>query len=110
MNKQIKKNKMVETSEKLIQKDIEVKEKERISNNCSIGAYYFKTTDLFESLYNEFYIERNSILEGGERYIAPLYNYLIKEKKGQVYISKIPSKYVHVLGTPEEVELFRSGN
>ena len=47
-------------------------------------------------------------LEAGERYIAPLYNYLVQEKHGEVYISDIPAACVHVLGTPEEVEAFRA--
>ena len=41
----------------------------------------------------------------GEKYIAPLYNYLI-ENGGEVYISNINPDKVHVLGTPEELEIF----
>lgn len=85
-------------------KVIEVREKERISDNCTIGAYYFKSCELFEDLYNEFYI-KNKSLEGQEKYIAPLYNYML-EKNMPLYISLIPSERVHVLGTPDELNEF----
>ena len=41
----------------------------------------------------------------GEKYVAPLYNYLL-EKGGEIFIADIPSERVHVLGTPEELEEF----
>lgn len=85
-------------------KALEVREKVRVSDNCTLGAYYFKSCALYEQLYNECY-EIDGKLEKGERYIAPLYNYLI-EKGGSVYISNVPFKTVHVLGTPEELNFF----
>ena len=33
---------------------IEVKEKERISNNCSVGTYFFKNSEEFYSLAKEY--------------------------------------------------------
>lgn len=81
---------------------IEVREKDRISDNCSIGAYYFKSAQLFAELYEEFYSKKQSSIE---QYIAPMYNLLIKNG-GEVRIQNIDSKFVHVLGTPEEVEFF----
>lgn len=85
-------------------KAVEVREKERISDNCTLGAYYFKTCGLYEQLYNEYY-SQNDKLEKGEKYVAPLYNYLI-EKGGEVRISIVDFDKVHVLGTPEELEVF----
>ena len=85
---------------------VEIREKKRISDNCTIGAYYFKTCNLYESLYNEFYKDSKNI-EKGEKYIAPLYNFLI-EKGGKVEISIIDSEKVHVLGTPDELEEFKN--
>lgn len=88
-----------------------VKEKERISDNCTLGAYYFKTAGLYEELYREFYEEDKgnksnaSGAELKERYIAPLYNYLI-EKGGDIRISQVDFEKVHVLGTPEELKVF----
>lgn len=88
-------------------KAVEVREKKRISDNCSIGAYYFSSAGEFEYLYNEFYSEANAEKnsERGERYIAPMYNFLI-EAGGDVRIMSIDSKFVHVLGTPDEVKAF----
>lgn len=85
-------------------KAIEVREKKRISDNCSIGAYYFRSGKLYEKLYRKLYDE-DGYMEKGERYIAPMYNLLI-EQGGEVYIQDIPSDAVHVLGTPEEVMAF----
>lgn len=86
-------------------KAVEVREKIRISNNCTLGAYYFKTCRLYEDLYNEYYSE-SSNMEKGEKYIAPLYNYLI-EKGKEVRISVVDAEKVHVLGTPEELDYFK---
>ena len=83
---------------------IEVREKKRISNNCSLGAYYFSSANLFKDLYNEYYSDLLH-LENNEKYIAPLYNYMI-EKGQQVTISVVDANKVHVLGTPEELMEF----
>lgn len=144
---------------------VEVREKDRISDHCTVGAYYFRTCALYEELYREFYgaagggiageaddesaavdrgedvgtaglPESGAARDGGngpeaergpepgaaagperivsgesrkpaliEKYVAPLYNYLIS-KGGAVYISDIPPAQVHVLGTPEELRAF----
>ena len=87
-------------------KAIEVREKKRISDYCTLGAYYFRTCQLYEELYKDYY-SNNSNLENGEKYVAPLYNYLVQQG-GEVYISVIDKKSIHVLGTPEELEEFRN--
>lgn len=86
------------------EKAVEVREKQKISDNCTIGAYYFKSSKLYEDLYNKYYSD-NSNLEKGEKYVAPLYNCLI-ENGGEVRISSIDVDKVHVLGTPEELDSF----
>lgn len=83
---------------------IEVREKQRISEYCTLGAYYFKSCKLYETLYYDYY-KGNEHLEKGEKYIAPLYNALIR-RGGKVYISVADILNVHVLGTPEEVRMF----
>lgn len=83
---------------------VEVREKKRISDNCTLGAYYFKSCRLYEELYRSYYNGENH-LECGERYVAPLYNYMISQGK-EVRISSIPASGIHVLGTPEELEEF----
>ena len=85
-------------------KVVEVREKRRISDNCSIGAYYFSSAELYQQLYEEYYSDVGRI-EGKEKYIAPLYNYMI-EKGMKVTISIVPIEKVHVMGTPEELMEF----
>ena len=41
----------------------------------------------------------------GEKYVAPLYDYMLSQG-GKIYISNINPKKVHVLGTPEELQAF----
>lgn len=85
-------------------KAIEVKEKVRISDNCTLGAYYFSSCGLYEEMYRDYY-GKGGNLEKGERYVAPLYNHMIRLGK-EVYISLVEKKRVHVLGTPEELKMF----
>ncbi len=82
----------------------EVREKVRISDNCTLGAYYFSSAKLYMNLYNEYYSNYCRI-EKNEKYIAPLYNYMI-EKGMEVTITIVDGKKVHVLGTPEELNIF----
>lgn len=83
---------------------VEIKEKQRISNYCTLGAYYFKTCALYKELYDEYYCKTQGLING-EKYVAPLYDYLLS-KHGRIYISDIDPKKVHVLGTPEELQTF----
>ena len=85
-------------------KVVEIKEKKRISNYCTLGAYYFKSCKLYKNLYNEYYSKKQDLVNG-EKYVAPLYDYLLS-KGGCVYISDVSPKKVHVLGTPEELQAF----
>ena len=83
---------------------IEVREKRRISDNCTLGAYYFSSAYLYMNIYKEYYMDDTHI-EKNEKYIAPLYNYMI-EKGYSVTISIVDEKKVHVLGTPDELKDF----
>lgn len=82
----------------------EIREKQRISDYCTLGAYYFKTCGLYKKLYDEYYREEKNLVKG-EKYVAPLYDYLLS-KGGEIYIADIAPERVHVLGTPEELEYF----
>ncbi len=82
----------------------EIKEKQRISDYCTIGAYYFRSCRLYEELYREYYTDGQELVNG-EKYVAPLYDYLLG-RGGEIYISDIPASMVHVLGTPEELQAF----
>lgn len=85
-------------------KAVELREKTRISEHATIGLYWFKTAELYEQTYYS-YFSKPGREEKGERYIAPIYNQLISEKK-VVTISDIPLNRVHMLGTPEQLEDF----
>lgn len=84
---------------------IEVKEKQPISNLASAGAYYFRSCALYEELYTNFYLKNLQETQENEKYVIPIYNYLIN-KGGIVYAKTINSKYVHILGTPKELSHF----
>lgn len=88
----------------LTDKVTEVREKIRISNNASVGFYYFKSFELYETCYNSFY---EGTIEIFEKFIAPLYNVII-EKGLSVYIHQIPCSEVLVLGTPEDVQKYEN--
>lgn len=84
----------------------DVVEKVRISDNCSLGAYYFKSAKLYEEIYNEFYGEKKL---AKEKYIAPMYKFML-DKGLEVTYSIVDAKKVHVLGTPEELNVFLNEN
>ena len=84
---------------------IEVREKTRVSRHCTLGAYYFSSCALYGELYAGYESGEIEMVKN-EKYVAPLYNLLIK-RGGKVYISDICVTTVHALGTPEELELFR---
>ena len=88
-------------------KGAEVREKTRISENCTLGAYYFESCKLYEDIYEEYYYGDGN-LEKGEKYVAPMYNYMI-EKGYEIYISTVDANKVHILGTPEELKEFING-
>jgi choline kinase len=79
----------------------EVTEKERISEFGTIGLYYFKSFNLFKKCYSKYKFESYR-----EEYIAPLYNFLIKDPFFNLYTHIIDKNAVHVLGTPEDVIKF----
>ncbi|WP_436977006.1 capsular biosynthesis protein [Pseudomonas alabamensis] len=74
-------------------------EKERISDLCSNGLYYFKTPALFKDAFEN--SVRNDLREKGEFYIAPLYNHLIATGSSVKY-ELIPSEDIVFCGTPDE--------
>jgi len=76
-------------------------EKVRISNLCSDGLYYFKSSLLFIEAFLD--AKNNSLKSNGEFYIAPLYNYLIKGNK-TIHYDLIDSKDLVFCGTPQEYE------
>lgn len=73
-------------------------EKERVSNLCSNGLYYFDTVKNFKECFSS--MENKNIYD--EFFVAPMYNFLIEKgklvkytvvDKNQILFSGIPSEY-----------------
>ena len=82
----------------------EVREKKRISNHATVGFYWFSSYRVYKEIYDDYYSKAQN-LEKNEKYIAPMYNWLIDKGK-TVRIHEIEMGLVHPLGTPAEVEGF----
>ncbi|MEO7248153.1 MAG: glycosyltransferase family 2 protein [Novosphingobium sp.] len=82
----------------------ELREKQRISDDATIGFYYFSSASLYRKTYEEFFVG-SSGEEKGERYIAPMCNQLI-EDGALVTIKRLAFNEVGTLGTPEQVADF----
>lgn len=80
---------------------VKTTEKDRISDLCSDGLYYFKQKTVFESLFVDA-VSRNETVKG-EYYVAPLYNRLIG-RGGKVKYEVIELDQIDFCGTPEEYE------
>jgi len=80
---------------------IEVAEKKQISNDATAGYYYWsKGSDYVK--YAKQMIEENS-RTNGEFYVAPVYNWAIKDGK-KIVISMVDK--IYELGTPEYLEKY----
>ncbi len=88
-------------------KVIKTAEKERISNLCSSGLYYFKRIKEFKEVFNT--MQKQNDLSKGEFYVAPMYNYLIKNNADIRYNQISPDEIIFC-GTPQEYEKLRSKN
>lgn len=80
---------------------LEVAEKVRISDLCSTGLYHFRKTGLFLDLYAGIAGRDPAELQGGERYIAPLYTTAIAQGCDIRY-ALIGADEVQFCGTPDE--------
>ena len=78
---------------------IRTTEKERISDLCSDGLYYFKKKSVFEKLFLS--AKENQRTAKNEYYIAPLYNDLI-ETGSTVFYDLIENYRILFCGTPDE--------
>lgn len=82
-------------------KVLKTTEKDRISSLCSSGLYYFREAkDYFNTF--EKVIETNDRTKN-EFYIAPMYNYLIKQGKDIRY-AQISLDEIVFCGTPDEYQ------
>lgn len=78
---------------------IRTTEKDRISDLCSNGLYYFKSSTLFNDAFE--HSVKEDLKAKGEFYIAPLYNFLIEQGRNISY-ELIPASEIIFCGTPEE--------
>jgi dTDP-glucose pyrophosphorylase len=84
-------------------KVLEVAEKKVISNDATVGIYYFKKgRDFVKGA--ESMIHKN-IRSNNEFYVCPVYNELIIEGKN-IFIDEISADKMHGLGTPEDLNSF----
>lgn len=96
----------VESSSNHPGRAVRVVEKERISDLCSNGLYYFATVRAFVNALNN-YRQKHQGVEG-ELYVAPLYNELIESGQPVSY-KMVPADEIGFCGVPDEyVELCRT--
>lgn len=84
---------------------METAEKNPISENATVGIYYFKQGSDFVQA-TESMIKKD-IRTNNEFYVCPVYNELILQNK-KIKIFEIPSEDMFSWGTPEDLEYFQS--
>lgn len=84
---------------------VEVAEKKVISNWASVGSYGFENANLFRQVYEMVYEDCIGNEVQGERYVAPMFQFLLKNGKS-IAAPRLDLSAVHILGTPIEVREF----
>lgn len=80
---------------------IRTTEKQRISDLCSDGLYYFKSAQVFTHFFEDAQI--HGLHTKGELYIAPLYNQMIEQGMIVGYVL-IELSQIDFCGTPKEYQ------
>lgn len=80
-----------------------VKEKVAISNNATVGLYYFAQGNFFVDAAIDMIVAKDRV--NGEFYTAPIYNYCIAANQ-KIGIYNIQQEQMHGLGTPEDLNKF----
>lgn len=81
----------------------EVAEKKVISDNAVVGIYYYKNGREFVKRATE--MIKKDLRVNGEFYISPVFNeYIAAKKKVGIYEISVHQK--HILGTPDELNIF----
>ena len=83
----------------------EVKEKEAISSNATVGIYLFKKGRDFVEGAIDMILQQDTV--NGEYYTCPVYNYLIK-KNLKIGIFEILESQMHGIGTPSDLDNYLS--
>lgn len=81
----------------------EVKEKVPISDNATVGIYYFVRGSIFVEAAIDMIINNDRV--NNEFYTCPVYNYAIKNG-AKVGIYNIPNTSMHGTGTPEDLQKY----
>ncbi|WP_413561349.1 glycosyltransferase family 2 protein [Bdellovibrio sp. HCB209] len=87
---------------------LEVVEKKKISDNATVGFYWFKNPKVYLEAYEVTFSNQDQFVNG-EAYIAPMYNSMIG-KGLKVGLTIVPNDDVFALGTPEELKQFEANN
>lgn len=82
-------------------------EKQEASEYCCTGLYYWRRCSDFCEIFERYQKKHSSDLQGGEYYIAPMYNDLISDGKDVRY-TVIDSDQVIFCGVPKEYISFLS--
>lgn len=81
----------------------EIKEKQPISNEATVGIYYFEKGSSFVENAIDMFIRNERV--NNEFYVAPVYNYAIA--RGEKYgIYNIDYSAMHGTGTPEDLDKY----
>ncbi|TKD61471.1 capsular biosynthesis protein [Cobetia marina] len=80
---------------------IQTAEKNRISDLCSNGLYYFDSIDAYKYYFKE--MLSNSDQVNGELYVAPMYNYAIRNN-AKIKRFLVSKNEIDFCGTPDEYE------
>ena len=82
---------------------IEVREKQPISENATVGIYLFRRGRNFVDGAIDMIVRNDRV--NGEFYTCPVYNYLLRDNR-KIGIYNIPAGKMHGLGTPEDLEKY----
>lgn len=86
---------------------VEAREKIPISNNATVGIYFFsRGSDFIDGTID---LIANNDKTNNEYYVCPVYNYLIKKGK-RIGIYEIASNKMHGTGTPEDLRAYLKEN
>lgn len=81
-----------------------LKEKSVISENATVGIYYFSKGSDFVLAATKLIINNDRV--NNEFYVAPTYNYLVSEYQKKIGIYTIEKTRMHGLGTPEDLRKY----
>ncbi|MDF1815787.1 MAG: NTP transferase domain-containing protein [Verrucomicrobiales bacterium] len=84
-----------------LKRAVQVTEKRKVSDLCCTGLYFFRTVSLFLKAFARIEHKSAEDQEGGEFYVAPLFQDLIDRGKN-IHYTLISKNEVSFSGTPEE--------